>query len=184
MINRLMELPYSRFELKNFKSTKKKIKTLIKKYPLTKEGVQNYSSNTNLFNKDKDKHQQFIKEISLLVMDELEEFTKEIKKDLKIIKAWSVRYKKGEDQIMHHHGDKGFTAVLYVEFDPTKHSPVIFKKPWPNLITGDLEFTAPYPNLQEGSLIIFPACVEHFSPVNLSDKDRTIIGFDLELIHG
>ena len=103
MINRLMELPYWRLELKDFKSTKKKIKTLIKKYPLTKEGVQNYSSNTNLFKKDKDKHQQFIKEVSLLIMNELEAFSKEIKKDLKIIKAWSVRYKKGEDQSIYHY---------------------------------------------------------------------------------
>tara|TARA_R100000742_G_C4275662_1_gene96287 strand:+ start:763 stop:1326 length:564 start_codon:yes stop_codon:yes gene_type:complete len=180
MITRLMELHYWRFEIKNFKKKKNKIIKLINKYPLTKEGIQNYSTNTNLFQKDYNKHQEFIQEVSTFVMEELKSFAKDIKNNIRITKAWGVNYKKGEDQIMHHHGNKGYTAILFVNFDAKKHSPVIFKKFWPNITSGSLEFTAPYPNIKEGSLIVFPTCVEHFAPVNLSDKDRTIIGFDLD----
>lgn len=177
----LMAIPLWRYALKDFKTKKKKIKSLVKQFPLEKKGIQNFYSNTFLFSCVPYKHLDFKKQIAALVSAELENFTKEIKKSVEVSKAWAVNYKKGNDQLMHHHGNKGFTAVLYIDFDASKHSPVIFKKPWPNLISGDLEFTAPYPNLKEGDLIIFPACVEHFAPVNQSDKDRMVIGFDLTI---
>jgi len=177
----LMAMPYWRYALNNFKTKKKKIKSLVKQFPLEKKGIQNFYSNTFLFSCVPYKHLDFKKQIAALVSDELENFTKEIKKSVEVTKAWAVNYKKGNDQIMHNHGHKEFTAVLFIDFDANKHSPVIFKKPWPNLISGNLEFTAPSPNLKEGDLIIFPACVEHFAPVNQSDKDRMVIRFDLAI---
>ena len=177
----LIIYPYWRYKLKNFKTKKKNIKESVKKFPLEKKGVQNYYTNTFLFSCLPYKHLKFKEQVTSLLSDELSKFTKDIKKNIEITKGWIVNYKKGNDQIMHHHGDRGFTAILFIDFDPKKHSPVIFKKPFPNLKTGDLEFTAPYPNIEEGDLIIFPACIEHFAPVNQSEKDRMVLGFDIAI---
>lgn len=176
----LLGMPYWRYELKNFKKRKNLIKKFIKKYPLTKSNLQNYSSNTDLFLNNPDKQIEFTQEVIKLLSEELKHFAKDIKKNMVVTRSWAVSYKKGEDQIMHHHGNKAFTAIMYIDFDHKKHSPVIFKKPWPNIFTGKIEFIPPSPHLKEGTLLIFPACLEHFAPVNLSEKERTVISFDID----
>ena len=74
----LLGMPYWRYELKNFKKRKNLIKKFIKKYPLTKSNLQNYSSNTNLFLNNPDKQIEFTQEVIKLLSEELKHFANEV----------------------------------------------------------------------------------------------------------
>ena len=54
-----MAIPLWRYALKDFKIKKKKIKNLIKQFPLEKKGIQNFYSNTFLFSCVPYKHLDF-----------------------------------------------------------------------------------------------------------------------------
>lgn len=174
----LIGLPYWHYKIDNFKKIKLNLKNLIKKFPLKKNNIQNFETNTYLNN---EKHQEFKENFLLNVQEELNKFSNEIKNHVELTKVWAVNYKKGHDQILHHHGAIGYTGTLYLNYNKKIHSPLYFKQPWDNPVTGDCEFFT-IEDIEESSLIIFASHIPHFVPINKSNLDRTIIGFDLKLL--
>lgn len=78
---------------------------------------------------------------------------------------------------MHNHGGVGWSAVIYVEFDPTVHTSTQFISPFDNPWDGQLQTFSP--PMQEGDIIIFPASLKHEALENNSDVRRTIISFNM-----
>lgn len=175
MRNILFSTPYWHYKLKDFKKRKNKFQKLLKKYPLKFEKTFNYSSNTKMSDEQKI---EFTKILTNLLEPELNKFCSDVKRNIKITKSWGVSYSFSDDQMLHHHGANGFTAVLYLNYDIKNHEPTLYKVPWNNIFTGETEYTV-CPNVEEGDFVIFPAFVEHFSPVNKSKKIKTIIGLDM-----
>tara|TARA_B000000565_G_scaffold13410_1_gene9708 strand:+ start:690 stop:1271 length:582 start_codon:yes stop_codon:yes gene_type:complete len=92
---------------------------------------------------------------------------------------WSQQYDKGEYHGAHNHGMMNLSCVLYVEFDPKEHLPTTFYSPFPNPYYGTIHKAQPPVN--EGEIIVFPSLLLHEAPVSPSDKQRTIMSFNIPL---
>ena len=92
---------------------------------------------------------------------------------------WSQRYVKGQFHGAHNHGLMNVSCVLYVEFDSEEHFPTTFYSPNPNPFYGTIDKIAPPVN--EGEILTFPSVLLHESPVSKSDKQRTIMSFNIPM---
>lgn len=92
---------------------------------------------------------------------------------------WSQRYAIGQFHGAHNHGLMNISCVLYVEFDPQEHFPTTFYSPHPNPYYGTIDKIAPPVN--EGEILTFPSVLLHESPVSKSNKQRTIMSFNIPM---
>ena len=92
---------------------------------------------------------------------------------------WSQRYVKGQFHGAHNHGLMNVSCVLYVEFDSEEHFPTTFYSPNPNPFYGTIDKIAP--PINEGEILTFPSVLLHESPVSKSDKQRTIMSFNIPM---
>jgi len=170
----MFSIPYWKFVLKNWEQKKKKIHTLLEQYPCIKHEGQNFLTNRRL---PLDSAAIFLDECLNLFSEPLNEFVGEVKTNLEISKAFATAYDKGHEQILHNHGKALFTAMIYVDLDPTDHSPTIYKQPFNQFDSANVCFLKL--KTTEGDMIIVPSSIEHFSPVNNSSKRKTVIALDL-----
>jgi len=92
---------------------------------------------------------------------------------------WVEKSEKNKLHPIHNHGALGYSAIIYVDYDPEVHSATRFVAPFNNFETGATNYYMP--NIKEGSMIIFPSCILHEAPLNISDKTRTIISFNFKV---
>lgn len=92
---------------------------------------------------------------------------------------WSQRYVKGQFHGAHNHGLMNVSCVLYVEFDSEEHFPTTFYSPNPNPFYGTIDKIAP--PINEGEILTFPSVLLHESPVSKSNKQRTIMSFNIPM---
>jgi hypothetical protein len=116
---------------------------------------------------------------SNIFCEEIKLFEKEVNLKFSVSEFWFQRYNNGMDHAPHNHGPVGFSAVCYLEFDRKYHKPTIFISPLGNFINGEIERYIP--QVEEGEIIFFPSNLLHFAPVNLSNKIRIIVSFNLEI---
>ena len=174
MKDTLFAIPYWKFTLKDWEEKKKKIHTLLEQYPCLKYKDQNFLTNRRL---SLGLAAIFLDECLNLFSESLNEFSNEVKTNLEISKAFATSYDKGHEQILHNHGKALFSAMIYVDFDPTEHSPTVYKQPFNQFDSGNVCFRKF--KTKEGDMMIVPSSIEHFSPANNSSKRKTVIGLDL-----
>ena len=92
---------------------------------------------------------------------------------------WSQRYTRGQYHGAHNHGLMNISCVLYVEFDDKEHFPTTFYSPFPDPYFGTINKIAP--PVSEGEILTFPSILLHESPASVSDKQRTIMSFNIPL---
>ena len=92
---------------------------------------------------------------------------------------WSQRYTRGQYHGAHNHGLMNISCVLYVEFDEKEHFPTTFYSPFPDPYYGTINKIAP--PVSEGEILTFPSILLHESPASVSDKQRTIMSFNIPL---
>jgi len=90
---------------------------------------------------------------------------------------WSQRYTANTEHPIHNHGNRGYSFILYVEYDPEKHKPTNFISPFDSFFDGSMLCYSP--QIQEGDLIAFPSVVKHSSQYQTSDDERMIVSFNL-----
>ena len=98
-------------------------------------------------------------------------------KSLEFVDMWYQKYYKNVEHKVHCHGNSGWSAVIYVEFDPEVHHSTMFYSPFRKPWNGNIETFQP--PISEGDMIIFPSSILHEAPMNRSDKRRTIISFNI-----
>lgn len=136
---------------------------------------------TNLQNFETDKktnNNNYLKYLTNLIRPQLQSFCNSEQITCTMNGCWTVRYNKGDSQSVHNHGSWGFSGILYADYNPEVHSPTHFVAPWQDSKT-DATLFGFFRNVQEGTLIIFPSYTLHFALPNVSDKQRTIVSFDL-----
>ena len=90
---------------------------------------------------------------------------------------WYQQSKRNQRHEVHNHGSTGFSAIWYLEFDPSFHKPTTFTAPFPDALTGNLLQGSP--NVREGSLFIFPSFILHEQEESKTDVRRTVVSFNL-----
>jgi len=89
---------------------------------------------------------------------------------------WSQKYYAGTEHPIHNHGNRGYSFILYVNFDPSLHKATNFISPFDNFFSGDMLCFEPH--LEEGDLIAFPSVIKHSSQYQTSDEERMIVSFN------
>jgi hypothetical protein len=111
--------------------------------------------------------------------DEIKLFEDESRFKFTLSEVWFQKYEKTMDHVVHTHGPYGFSSVCFVNYEKNSHSSTTFISPFSDCITGG--FKRYSPNVNEGDIIFFPANLLHYAPTNLSDEERIIIAFNLDL---
>ena len=169
----LFEFPSYQYEVKDWDYKKKGILNRINKQEFVRQlSSASYDVDRSTNNKS------YVNYLSELLKNELTEFCEEAQVTCKMTDAWCVKYQKDDYQMVHNHRGWGFSAVLYVEYDPRVHIPTSFVVPWQDPATDTTSIFFPQ-DIKEGSLFIFPSFTHHFVKPNKSRKPRVVISFDL-----
>ena len=157
-------------------------------WPTKKEKILDFIKGENLlrdthktFLSDRDINQNEYKQLFLETCEtELDQFKQEAKLPRIDIKSiWTAKYEKGDFHPVHNHSGKGYSGILYLEYDEEEHDGTWFVSPTNNPVNDRTEYTKV--TAYEGCIVIAPSNILHFTFPNTSDKPRTIIGFDLEV---
>tara|TARA_X000000950_G_scaffold274176_1_gene358873 strand:- start:2315 stop:2875 length:561 start_codon:yes stop_codon:yes gene_type:complete len=92
--------------------------------------------------------------------------------------SWIEVANKNMDHLVHNHGGLGLSAIVYLDYNPKYHSPTGFVSPINFFDTGMSSLYFP-DNIDDGSLVVFPSAINHFSKRNDSDIPRTILSFNM-----
>jgi hypothetical protein len=168
----LFEYPSYQYQIDDWDFKKKGLLNRINSQKLIRTDLQNFETDRQTNKKN------YIHYFTDLIKPELQEFCNEAQVSCTMTDCWTVRYKKGDDQTIHNHRSWGFSGVLYVEYDPKVHTPTYFVAPWQDPRSDTTSFGF-FPNVQEGTIVIVPSYTLHFVRPNKSNKQRTIIAFDL-----
>ncbi|MFT6583456.1 MAG: hypothetical protein ACJAU6_003910 [Alphaproteobacteria bacterium] len=121
------------------------------------------------------------------VKPNIEEFSREMgAAKIDFGQIWFQRYETNSFHGVHNHWPSLFSAVYYLEFDPQEHKPTAFVNPNKLQVAlyrnRNLKFSNKFsPDGSQGDLLIFPGFLDHYAPINVSDKPRTIISFNFDL---
>ena len=112
-----------------------------------------------------------------------------IKQVAKITSMWAIINKGGASNARHHHGNSSISAAYYVRapkncgeivfYDP-RPAPV-YSHPFesaPNSLNAMVNSVTP----SEGVLVLFPSYLDHSVNPNLSNDERIVISFNINLI--
>lgn len=162
------------YACENWEVQKNAILGWIKTAKFSKDEQQCFYSDRN----DADKN--YKDEIFNLFNQELERFQNEVGRPIQINDSWLVKYTKGDWHPPHTHGSKGYSGIVFVEFDEVEHKPPFFIDPQNDHYTDRTNYIIP--TTFEGDMVIARSNLLHFTYPNNSDRERIILGFDMDLV--
>ena len=119
----------------------------------------------------------YLNTVRELLKEEMTWFANDLKADPQIVRAWFERALYKCHHPVHTHGHGGWSAVLFIEYDPTVHTPTVFIAPFNHFVTG-MQLTY-MPEVEEGDLILFPSFLLHYTQLNESHVQRTVASFNM-----
>jgi hypothetical protein len=130
-------------------------------------------------------YKEFIEKISKILNEELhliyEIFGSEKYpyKKANILDAWFQEQKQHMYHGPHNHGMGGLAAVCFLNYDENEHTPTQFISPYQNTLNG--YFLNHSEKISEGSMLIFPSNITHYTEPNQSKKSRIIFSMNVEV---
>lgn len=172
---RLLEMYYKR------KSNSEVFKTANHNvYDVETDYHYNFNCDVDNVNNDRDKSDLEVSElVDQIFNDELDFICDTFEMGVSVGNAWFERAVKNKFHSIHNHGVRGLSCVVFINFDHKKHTPTSFINP----ITASEGPICPQiempPGVREGSLLVFPSYLNHFTEPNESDVERIILSFNL-----
>lgn len=118
-------------------------------------------------------------DVSEIFVDELDFISEVFEMDVNVKNSWFERASTAKFHTVHNHGNNGFSCVVFMKYCHEKHTPTVFLDP----ITASNGPLSPQmqepPGIKEGSMIVFPSYLYHFTNPNTSDSERIILSFNL-----
>jgi len=155
-------------KIKNFKKINKQLLSLIDKIP-NNPLIEHKDNITHTdFNLPKNFKREYLEYFLQSIKPYMLEMCAKLHtKRIEIYNGWFQQYIKNSTHQWHTHPNTHFTNVYFVELPSKSLGTEILN--YPNL------------NLNEGDLLTFPAYYYHRSPINLSEKRKTIISFNTNI---
>ena len=119
----------------------------------------------------------YLDTISDILSDEMSWFAHDYQCNPHIVRSWYERALPYMYHPTHNHGHGGYSAVLYIEYNPKYHRPTNFIAPYDHFITG--EQLTYEPEVEEGDLILFPSFLHHYTHPHQSQERRTVLSFNI-----
>ena len=172
-VHSMFSVPLIHYEINNWPTNKKRILDAL---PELTDAMLDGNVYTDFFlNMEDEDVPSYGDTIIDIITPYLKDFTDQRK--VEFTDMWFQQAYQGHNHGIHNHEHSGWSAIMYVEFDPRFHSATQFYSPWLNPWNGRLEVFEPPVN--EGQLIIFPSTIAHEALANNTDKRRTIVSFNL-----
>lgn len=112
-------------------------------------------------------------------VDELEFISGVFNTGIQIQNSWFEKSSRNKQHTPHNHGNCGLSCVVFIKFDPKYHTPTIFIDPYLASDSSIAPQNSMPPGIREGSMIVFPSYLMHYTLPNLTDVDRIILSFNL-----
>lgn len=123
-----------------------------------------------------EENEEYSNAITDIFEDELTDFCTASGYASEVGNCWFEKSSKYRFHSCHNHGPVGYSAVCFIEFNNEIHTPTVFMNP---ISADDRNLNFVPPGVREGSLLIFPSYLMHYTAPNLSDIDRLIVSFNL-----
>lgn len=174
MIGNLFALRYVAVQSEDWSSKKEQLKEFLRD-----EEFERYS----LAQFDTDRHSnnnRYLEDFANLFGPEIDSFALNLGlKQVRIDSIWAVRYGLNDYHAVHNHRSKGYSGILYVDYDPSVHTPSIHVAPWNDPVSDQTVNSAP--EVSEGTFVFVPSSVLHYTFPNTSIKLRQVVAFDMEV---
>ena len=177
----LFSVPLFHFKVENWDEKKKE---LLKLYDERKKSKHfRRGNNAHSLDVETDYHSNYDNDfdysdkITDIFEDELISFADATDLEVSICSTWFERATKNKNHTCHNHGPIGYSAVCFIQFDPKHHTPTVFMNP---ITASEHSCSLMPPGIREGSLIMFPSYLLHYTNSNESDMDRIILSFNME----
>ena len=92
--------------------------------------------------------------------------------------VWSVTYEQGDYQATHNHSSTGLSGLLHLEI-PADGPQLNIIMPWNDWIHDDTKYYSV--KYKVGTMMVMPSFLLHSSEVNLSDKRKRVISWDMKV---
>ena len=172
MEHTLFSIPMFRYEVDDWKNKKKEIVSWLKTTKFSRETADNnfYTDRLRL------QQNKFYSEAFARLLDnELQLFRQEADIDTIFISdIWFVEYETGDYHSPHTHESARFSGILYVNLDE-QNPTTTFIQPWYSY-WGTKQITV---DVKEGTMLIVPSHLLHYSRPNESDNKKTVLSFDM-----
>ena len=174
MIYSLFSIPIAHYEIENWRKNKERIMNALPAFQ--EEHLEsNGEQYTDFFHQHEELLPAYADTVIAIIEPYLAEFTE--RRRIEFTDMWCQTSYTGQKHGLHNHGHSGWSAVIYVDFDPKVHSATQFVSPFNNPWSGRLQTFIPPVN--EGDMVIFPATIAHEALPNESNKPRTIVSFNI-----
>lgn len=174
-VHSMFSVPIIHYRVENWEVNKKRIMDAL---PGISQGMydDNGQMYTDFFN---EQHQKDLPPYSDVVLELISPMLHDFASGsrVEITDMWFQTSHQGMSHGIHNHGATGWSSVIYVDFDKEKHDPTVFYSPFDNFWNGSIQSYVP--PVEEGDMIIFPACIKHEAVPNKTDTPRTIISYNL-----
>ena len=169
----LFNIPFWEMQTINFTKKKKDIVKLLKKYPEEKLEFQDFYTNRQTDTKG------LVEGFTEIIKEELTILAEQVfHRNIAITDCWSVSYDKNDLHAIHNHSSTGISGILYLDL-PEKSPVTTYVQPWNDFISD----TTLYNNVpvSEGTIVISPSFVMHFSSPNKSKDKKRVISWDMKI---
>lgn len=176
----MFKIPLLHLQVRDWKAKKEELKSLFdrKGYknndPGGKTSDYHYKLDSGNIESNNDKI-NFILSEEISIFKDFFEFS-----DHELVISWFQETVDGQYHAVHNHGSSGYTAICYIDYDSEIHEPTYFIAPFNHFIRTDTLHFVPE-NIEEGSIIFFPAAINHYAKPNYTKIPRTILSFNLKL---
>lgn len=154
-------------KINNSKKINKKLLSLINTIKNNKYNTDKDSIHNTDWNLPKNFERKYVDYFVPIIRPYLNEIAKKLHSEKAVIdNIWFQQYKKNDEHSWHTHGLSNFSNVYFVEL------------PLKSLATEILNVKDL--NLNEGDLLTFPSHLYHRSPINKTNKRKTIISFNCD----
>ena len=182
-IENMFSIPVIKYRCHNWKQKKQDFLALLNEQTLTM-GEESVYSDYGDYKTLTAEHSMglydtpdYLNRVRELLKEEMTWFANDLKADPQIVRAWFERALYKCHHPVHTHGHGGWSAVLFIEYDPTVHTPTVFIAPFNHFVTG-MQLTY-MPEVEEGDLILFPSFLLHYTQLNESHVQRTVASFNM-----
>ena len=174
----LFDIPIWVKEVENFDSIKRELEIEFSKFPEVRNDTNTFFSNRNT-NRD-----GLSKSFGDIMSKELHELQADLKKyrpeinEVWLTDVWSVTYEQGDYQATHNHSSTGLSGLLHLEV-PADGPQLNIIMPWNDWIHDDTKYYSV--KYKVGTMMVMPSFLLHSSEVNLSDKRKRVISWDMRV---
>ena len=183
MIENMFNIPVVKYRCHNWSYKRQAFLDLLSEQTLTM-GEESVYSDYGDYKTLTAEHQMglydtpdYLNTVRELLKEEMVWFSNDLKAEPQIVRAWFERALYKCHHPVHTHGHGGWSAVLFIEYDPTVHTPTVFIAPFNHFVTG-MQLTY-MPEVEEGDLILFPSFLHHYTHPHQSQERRTVLSFNL-----